>query len=93
MKNFYIVTYDNIDCRFILLHMESSGKNAILIAKAFAKALIDKLINLKSIAIYDLKHKKIINVFDHNGESTNPELISQYNNFSDIGNKIKTEYK
>ena len=37
MKNFCIVTYDNIDCRFILLHMESSGRNAILIAKAFAK--------------------------------------------------------
>lgn len=83
MKNFCIVTYDNIDCRFILLHMESSGRNAILIAKAFAKTLINAIASLKSIAIYDLKHKKIVNVFDHNGESADSELVSQYNNFSD----------
>ena len=49
MKNFCIVTYDNIDCRFILLHMESSGRNAILIAKAFAKTLINTIESLKSI--------------------------------------------
>ena len=88
MKNFCIVTYDNIDCRFILLHMESSGRNAILIAKAFAKTLINTIESLKSIAIYDLKHKKIINVFDCEGESDNPELISQYNNFG-IYNKLE----
>ena len=91
MKNFCIVTYDNIDCRFILLHMESSGRNAILVAKAFAKTLIKHIQSLKSIAIYDLRNEKITSVFDRNGKSNNPELISQYDNFSGINNKTEDQ--